>query len=174
MPIVYFYNTYRWPFHFVRIPKTASSSIIDELGKPDLRSERPLYKINDVKRSFAFVRHPVTRFVSAWGMFNTRLGGLSFEQALRFSVGKGTEDQKVILHFLPLLSDVFSLHTVHKIYKFEDLPDVWEDVKNYIGYKSSHQLPHITEEYKRLRLTNAQEEKVRKRFKKDIKHFGYK
>ena len=54
---------------FVRVPKTASASIMAVLGKPSerLAAVDPA-RLGDSHLSFAVVRDPVARFASALGM----------------------------------------------------------------------------------------------------------
>lgn len=166
--------------YYVRIPKTASSSIDAALPKP-FGHRTALSWIEKVGRekwdsafTFTFVRHPVDRFLSAYyysSIFGERDDPNSFLKNLEdFYVKKD--------NFLLLqpqhewICDKEGNVLVDFIGRFENLQNDWEEVCDAIGW--ANELPHAKASLrKNIPLTQESKKILREFYAKDFELLGY-
>lgn len=153
---------------FVRVPKTASSSIMSVLPKPTKRHMLPVHVYSDYK-SIAVVRNPIERFASALGMFSKRQG-TTFDDAKRLSYGIG--DLTASVHFLPMMHEHFMLTSVRAVYRYEELSDKWGEMLDFMGVPEV-ELPHVKESYDPVVLTDTQVDWIKLRYASDFVTFVY-
>lgn len=141
---------------FVHVPKTAGTSIENRLrahprdvvgGHTTALAYRKAFpKQFDSYYKFAFVRHPLERFLSAYRYLRER----PVHEALRNDIihetktlGRFVEVIRhtpsilaQIVHFMPahyFVTDSCGTMLVDAIYKYEQLPDAWREICHKIG-----------------------------------------
>lgn len=177
---------------FVRVPKTASTTIMDVFfGKATAKADGPLpsKEFWSYDKSFAFIRHPVERFRSIKAMFLER-GMLprydapkewkepTTEQILdlvrdkRYKLSKANYQEVLKIHAIPMIHPYFSLNKVDKIFRYEDMEEEWIKLADYLGIQpppmnmlNVSKIPVV--------LTDEEIKMVQDFYKEDLKTFNY-
>lgn len=179
----------------VRIAKTGSTSIVRGLfggienATAIQRGEFPeawrgLY-------SFAFVRNPFDRLVSAWLMFKNYCVDTDEEKNFRdsltlqrmmdvvenpdFSPVGDNYFSKLKLHCLPMTSPFFHLTQVADIYRFEDFPASYGKLAQRLG-RTVEKVPHCRKSVRRIYqsyYTARERVRAESLFRADLEEFGY-
>jgi hypothetical protein len=182
---------------FIHIPKNAGSTIRNGIFKQNY--EGPVF--NEIPNeweeffSFAFVRNPYDRLVSAWKMFskgmqNTkwsrsdseRLNGIDFFSFLELAIDSSIDYQsrhtiESVLkhHTLPQTHPYHCIQHAKFIGKFENLKNDFEYVANIIRL-SDYEFEHLNKtqrvSYKNY-YDNACFELVTKHYQSDLDAFDY-
>lgn len=180
---------------FVRVPKTGSTSIMNAFfGKPTARADCPLpsKEFWNYEKSFAFVRHPLDRFISVMSMFLQRGANIYGEfdvpkgwstpttnQILdlvndnKFKLSKVNYLETLKIHALPQSHDYHSLSTVDRIFKYEGMSTVWDELAIYLNIDAPNMV-RLNTSYYAVQLTDAEIDTVQDFYKKDYRAFKYK
>ncbi|SMO55738.1 Sulfotransferase family protein [Alcanivorax sp. DSM 26295] len=181
---------------FIHIPKSAGTAVRVALGEPEAgRHHLPwwVYQQASPRRfeeyyKFAFVRHPLTRALSAYSYLKrggNQLGDLStsdylnkynnFEDFLEGELLKGA----MIYHpiFRPqswYLCNYKGEIQVDFVGKFESIDKDFQHVANQIGLKSFDRLPKINNSVSRKEtISLAAQKEIFNLYKDDFLFFGY-
>jgi hypothetical protein len=147
----------------IHIPKTAGTSI--RKGAWQGRYEGPVHGSipEDWKRfpSFAFVRHPLDRFISAWKMFTqgtrnepswslpadarpltlVEFAEIVFDESILFDERRRSFEEKIRHHTMPQTHSFYCLREAEFIGRFEFLERDFALIANRVGLQAS--LPHL-------------------------------
>ena len=187
----YLYNDPRAVF--VRVPKTASTSITRSLW-----DRKPIAGVFGSipgawlgMKSFAFVRHPVDRVLSVIRMFSVHKTArtpheilfrqtISIESVCRIVANDAIPPSKanyldlLKLHALPATHAHFGLDRVDKVYRFEDLSGAWLDLCDWLEVPR-RPLQHLKTYENGLTVTPSIEELelIHATYCSDFEAFGY-
>ncbi len=179
---------------FVRVPKTGSTSIIRGLlgGKENAVE---ICRTGFPERwehlfSFAIVRNPYDRFVSAYRMFehkNYRKEPVSGCSTFGFElVVRALEDeslshlgtslgQRLKRHFLPMSHEFFGLDRVDYLGRFEHFDETWSTLTRKLGLpeaKVTHERKADRQSYRSF-FTAATRSEFERLFREDLERFEY-
>lgn len=148
---------------FIHIPKTAGTSIRKGVWKSDY--EGPYFgtipKEWENLFSFAFVRHPLQRFVSAYHMFTEGAKGdpawslphdarvltieefleIVLDQSIIYDQRRHTFEEKIRHHTIPQTHPFNCLHLAKFIGRYENFNKDFETIKKEMGI--INEVPHI-------------------------------
>ncbi|NDB60450.1 hypothetical protein EB001_18670 [bacterium] len=171
----------------IHIPKTAGSSIIKILQDNNLdnwkrgypRHHDPYFymqkenNIDDKVFSFAVVRNPYTRTYSSYHQYNkANKTNISFMEYLNNILEKRISKISPLLH-LPMawyVTDSQNNIQVTKIYKFENIKELEEDLSWELGF---HHIGNYTKDMYIEEYTDVAIDIVRKFYALDFSIFGY-
>lgn len=178
---------------FVRIPKSASTSLINAfLGGVKNSVERvdgPALPEWQNYKSFCFTRHPLRRFESAYKMFSgyptkhpqerkakRNLSVASILELLEDDSVKpaahGNYFEKLKLHTIPMTHAYFGLASVKKVFRFEALEEDWNSLAAYLDIPVPT-ATHMRKEENKISLSDVEADLVRAYFKADFEAFDY-
>jgi hypothetical protein len=179
----------------VRIPKTGSTSVIKGLlGGIENAADNRIGEFPDDWRalySFAFVRNPFDRLVSALLMFRdypiqtaeeaSFRDGLTLQRILDViedrSIAPGTDGYfpKLKLHALPMTAPLFMFDKVRDFYRFEDFTTAYRQLAERLGLDCG-EVPHLRktdrQDY-RAYYSEADRARAEAVFGGDLARFGY-
>lgn len=178
---------------FVRIPKTASTSIMEAFfDKSTAKADGPLpsKRMWSYTKSFAFVRHPVSRFRSIKAMFAER--GLlpryeapkewrdpTTEQILElvdnrdYRLSKVNYLEVMKIHAIPMTHGYFSLDKVERIFRYEKMDEEWDNLAGYLGVEPPN-MNALNVSKIPVELTKEEINMIQDFYKEDMKVFRYK
>jgi hypothetical protein len=175
---------------FVHIPKTAGTSILNTLKEKQLdpwnrnsvdypRGHLPIFMLkqqNNVEKNvftFAVVRNPYTRTYSCFHQYNkTNKTSISFLEYLK-NIQKNNISRVTPLLHLPqylYVVDEFGSIATDKIYKFENLSELENDLELNIGFDNMGN--YMVELYNKD-YTKEAIDLVKKIYSSDFERFGY-
>jgi hypothetical protein len=179
----------------VRIPKTGSTSIVKGILEGMQNAACTSFGVFPEEwrslYSFAFVRNPFDRLVSAFLMFRGYFVATDAEKKFRDKLSLGrimdvVEDPKVSpigdgffsklkLHCLPMTAPFFHLSQVTDIYRFEEFNSECRRLTHRLGLVCL-EVPHwrksIREPYQNY-FTPQDRERAESLFKADLQEFSY-
>ena len=137
---------------FIHIPKTGGSTI--RRGLWGSRYDEPVFgKLADdwpSVYSFAFVRHPLDRFVSAFSDFTQirnfnatieEFAEIVFDHSIKYDETRSMRRERIRHHCIPQTHPFNCLYLAQDIYRFENFQDEVERLGAKLGCKF-HELPH--------------------------------
>lgn len=170
-------NLYYGNTLYVAIPKTATRSTREMFfGKPDITSIGMNVPMGN--KSFAFVRHPVERFQSAYSMIVDRFRRTTFSRILQIIddpevvIGKGHTDSWIKLHTIPMSDCGFGPDSVELLLRFEKLEEGWDRLAEYLDVPRPKSIWQRSD-YPTKKLTAGEREVIEHRFRRDIEAFQY-
>ncbi|MFT4800723.1 sulfotransferase family 2 domain-containing protein [Patiriisocius sp. Uisw_047] len=182
---------------FIHIPKTAGTSIRRGVFKNEV--EGPYFNTVpegwEDKFSFAFVRNPYDRMISAWkmfsgGMIDTKWGhkdkdalnGISLMDFLKIATDESIDHHKrdtiynvLRHHTIPQTSPYHCIQFADFIGKFENLESDFALISNKIGLKD-YSFNHLNKTARNSYKEYYNEESfefVTKNYREEIEQFGY-
>jgi len=176
---------------FIHIPKTGGKSMRRVVTKGD-RSESMFYQLPQEWRdafSFAFVRNPFDRMVSAYywhKKYKHKFGeaarisfGRFVDVALDWSIGfqvRTTWQQYVRHHTIPQTHPYHGLQYAKFIGRFEAIQDDFKVVANRLGV-DANELPHVNKSNKPKGYRQFFDKQLRARverfYRQDLDQLGY-
>lgn len=159
---------------FIQIPKTASRSIRRAFFPKIYR--RLIYaKLPIGIPSFAFVRNPFDRFMSAFNMF---CSGYSVDDVLSIvsdpgvPIGTTNRVQIIKFHCLPMAHPCFDLENVTRIFRYEDLINEWNALAEFLKIPVPKRT-HIGGRYPKRKIVSRDRDLIYKFYAKDFRRFNY-
>lgn len=180
-------------FVFIHIPKTAGMSIRNGVFGGNYEGPIMGYIPQEWKEypSFAFVRNPFDRLVSAWKMFNrpdyrglkgidqisfSRFIAIATDKTLPFETASGSIKEGIRHHTLPQTHPFNCLDQAKQIGRFENLKKDFNKIMRKIGFKETFSLPHKNSTVKldyRTLFDEESKKKVEKFYKEDLEKLDY-
>mgnify|MGYP000902692988 CR=1 FL=1 len=178
-------------YQFVRIPKTASTSICQALGKMvehktvlELKQEIPNW--NDIY-SFSIIRDPYDRFISMYYFFSVfgraykeneilqKRDINEFLEDYNFQTAEIHPDFRFVRPQTTFLLDEDQKIGVKKLLRFESLAIEWPQLLETLGY-APKPLPHLRKWHLRpekVELTPLSKRRIYEYYERDFRLLGY-
>lgn len=172
---------------FVKIPRTGTQSINmilrQKMGHRTAVEWRHRYKKKwEDAFKFTIVRHPFTRFVSAWhhcDHIRADYHGVDYGDSIidiNEFVRQMIIPRPLRIVFKPQYLYVYDGDEllVDKVYKFEQLDEAWEDIKEKVGIDKDTKLPHLHQTLgKKDELNRLSKKILAECYKVDFERFNY-
>lgn len=168
---------------FVRIPRTGSRTIKKKL----LPKHRELCDgtPQEPSRSFAFVRNPLDRFLSAYSRFKRKVvrKGAEYDVTVEsllalidddsVELGAVTWPGEMRLHVLPASHAHFGLDGVGALFRFECYELEWVRLQRFLDVEIRPYVPESAPKRPLVRVTPRERALVLDRLEDDFRTFGY-